>query len=82
MIKKLFRDLWATLYDDTEYRVISLPRVVFALSVLAVITAWVAEQFFDFKYANMGQLTNFSIANAAAYAAKKFVDGKGGQNGQ
>lgn len=81
MIKKLFRDLWATLYDDQEYRVISLPRVVFSLSVVAVIVAWIAEQFFDFKYANMGQLTNFSIANAAAYAAKKFAD-RSGQNGQ
>ena len=77
MIKKLFRDLWATLYDDQEYRVISLPRVVFSLSVVAVIVAWIAEQFFGLEYKSMGQLVAFSGANAAAYAAKKYVDGKG-----
>ena len=77
MIKKLFRDLWATLYDDQEYKVISLPRVVFSLSVVAVIVAWIAEQFFGLEYKSMGQLVAFSGANAAAYAAKKYVDGKG-----
>ena len=80
MIKKLFRDLWATLYDDTEYRVISLPRVVFAMSVLMVLVAWIADQFLGYEYKNMTQLVAFSTANAAAYAAKKFVDGKGGNN--
>ena len=74
MIQKLFRDLWATLYDDQEYKVISLPRVVFALSVIMVAIAWIADQFFDFRYANMTQLVGFSTANAAAYAAKKFAD--------
>lgn len=77
MIKKILHDLWATLYDDTEYRVISLPRVVFALSVLMVLAAWIADQFFGFEYKNMTQLVAFSTANAAAYAAKKFAD-KGG----
>ena len=77
MLKKLFFDLWATLYDDTEYKVISLPRVVFSLSVVAVIVAWIAEQFFGLEYKSMGQLVAFSGANAAAYAAKKYVDGKG-----
>ena len=77
MIKKLFRDLWATLYDDQEYKVISLPRVVFSLSVVAVIVAWIADQFFGLEYKSMGQLVAFSGANAAAYAAKKYVDGKG-----
>ena len=77
MIKKLFFDLWATLYDDAEYKVISLPRVVFALSVIAVLAAWIADQFFGLEYKSMGQLVAFSGANAAAYAAKKYVDGKG-----
>ena len=80
MIRKLFRDLWATLYDDAEYKVISLPRVVFALSVLMVLAAWIADQFCGFEYKNMTQLVGFSTANAAAYAAKKFVDGKGGNS--
>ena len=74
MFKKLFKDLWATLYDDQEYEVISLPRVVFALSVLMVLVAWVADQFFGFEYQNMTQLVGFSTASAAAYAAKKFAD--------
>lgn len=77
MFKKILRDLWATLYDDQEYKVISLPRVVFALSVIVVIVAWIADQFFSFEYKNMTQLVGFSTANAAAYAAKKFAD-KGG----
>ena len=78
MIKKLFRDLWATLYDDQEYRVISLPRVVFSLSVVADIVAWIADQFFGLEYKSMGQLVAFSGANAAAYGVKKYVDSKGG----
>ena len=81
MIRKLFRDLWATLYDDAEYKVISLPRVVFALSVLMVLVAWIADQFFSYEYKNMTQLVAFSGANAGAYVAKKFADAKGG-NGQ
>ena len=78
MIRKLFRDLWATLYDDQEYRVISLPRVVFALSVLMVLTAWIADQFLGYEYKNMTQLVAFSTTNAAAYGVKKYVDVKGG----
>lgn len=78
MIRKLLKDLWCTLYDDTEYKVISLPRVVFALSVVAVVIAWVADQFLGFEYKNMTQLVGFSTANAGAYAVKKYVDGKGG----
>ena len=78
MIQKLFRDLWATLYDDQEYKVISLPRVVFAISVVAVIVAWIADQFLGFEYKSMSQLVAFSGANAAAYGVKKYVDSKGG----
>jgi hypothetical protein len=78
MIKKLFRDLWATLYDDQEYMVISLPRTAFALSIVVFCTAWIADQFFGFEYKNMNQLLGFVTTCGGAYAAKKFVDGKGG----
>jgi len=73
-LKKAIRDLTATLYDDQEYKVISLPRVVFAISVGCVIVAWITDQFLGFKYSNMSQLTQWSMANAAAYAAKKYCE--------
>jgi len=72
---KIFRDLLMTLYDDTEGKLISLPRVVFALSCLCVVIAWVADQFLNYHYANMTQLVGWSTANAGAYAVKKYVEG-------
>ena len=73
-LSKLFLDLLRTLYDDNDFQQISLPRVVFALSCLCVLIAWIADQFFGFKYANMTQLVAWSTANAGAYAVKKYVD--------
>ena len=75
MVKKILRDLLVTLYDDNDFQQISLPRVVFMLSTICVITAWVSDQFFGFKYANMTQLVAWSTASAGAYAAKKYIDG-------
>lgn len=75
MIKKAFRDLAATLYDDNNFQQISLPRVVFALSCICVIIAWICDQFLSMKYANMTQLVGWSTANAGAYAVKKIVEG-------
>lgn len=75
MLDKIIKDLFRTLYDDNDFQQISLPRVVFAISCFCVIFAWVADQFFDFKYSNMTQLVAWSTANAGAYAVKKFVDG-------
>lgn len=75
MIKKAFRDLAATLYDDNDFQQISLPRVIFALSCVCVVIAWICDQFIGLKYANMTQLVVWSTANAGAYAAKKYVEG-------
>lgn len=74
-MRKFLKDLFMTLYDDTEGKLISLPRVVFALSCICVIFAWIADQFFEFKYGNMTQLVAWSTANAGAYAVKKYVEG-------
>lgn len=75
MIKKAIRDLFATLYDDNNFQQISLPRVIFALSCICVIIAWICDQFMGLKYANMTQLVVWSTANATAYGVKKCVEG-------
>ena len=43
MLQKGLRDLASTLYDDQEFRVMSLPRVAFLVSVVAVLAATGAE---------------------------------------
>jgi hypothetical protein len=75
MLNKILKDVARTLYDDNDFKLISLPRVVFAISCICVIISWIADQFFEFKYSNMTQLVAWSSANAGAYAVKKYVDG-------
>jgi hypothetical protein len=79
LIKKAFRDLTSTLYDDQNFQVMSLPRVALATSVICVIVAWVSDQFFGFKYANLSALIGWCGINAGAYVGKKFAD-NGKQN--
>lgn len=74
LVCKVVRDLCLTLYDDFQFKYISLPRVVFALSVVAVMTSWIAEQFFGYKFPNFSSLVTWCIACAGAYAAKKYSD--------
>ena len=71
---KLVRDLALTLYDDFDFQYISLPRIAFATSIIAVVISWIADQFFGLKYAQFGSLVAWCTACGGAYAAKKFAD--------
>lgn len=66
-MKKIFRDLFSTLYDDLNFKSLSLPRVLVAIGFIVVLVAWVAEQFFGKQFAHFPELCGFlgggSIAN-------------------
>jgi hypothetical protein len=68
------KELLLTLYDDFEFKHISLPRVIFAISAICVVTSWYAEQFHGLKYSNFSSLVTWCISCAGAYAAKKYVE--------
>jgi hypothetical protein len=73
-IKKSIRDLFSTLYDDNQFKLMSMPRVWCAISGLCVIAAWISEQYFGLKFAGWTQLVAWAIACLGAYAAKKYVE--------
>ena len=76
-IYKLLRDLLLTLYDDFDFKYISLPRVWCAISGLCVVIAWIAEQFFGLKFSGWTQFVSWACTCLGAYAAKKYSE-KGG----
>lgn len=92
LVKKGSRDLALTLYDDFEFKYISLPRVVFALASACVVISWVGNQFFGYKFDGFTQLVGWATTSAAAYGVKKYADSRtannsttetgGNQNGQ
>jgi hypothetical protein len=73
-IKKVSKDIALTVYDDFKFKYMSLPRLVFAVSVVVTIVAWIADQFFGLKFDHFSDLINWTMASAAAYGVKKFVD--------
>ena len=74
-MKKILKDLLSTLYDDLNFKCLSLPRVLVALGFLIVIIAWVAEQFFGKAFPHFQELCIFcgggSLAN---FAFSKWTD--------
>lgn len=74
MIRKAIRDLASTLYDDNEFKIMSMPRVWCAISGLCVVLAWVAEQFFGLKFAGWTQLVTWACTCLGAYGVKKYVE--------
>ena len=77
MLQKGLRDLASTLYDDQEFRTMSLPRVAFLVSVLAVLAATGAEQFGGLPCPHYEALTAWCLGLGATYAAKKWIDRPG-----
>ena len=76
LVKKGARDLVLTLYDDTEFEAMSLPRVIFFLSAICVIVAWVSAQFFHYTFTDFTILVGWASGNGATYVGKKFVEGR------
>lgn len=80
IIKKILVDLASTLYDDQNFKFMSLPRILFAISSFCIVIAWLCDQFFGFKFANLSILTAWSGICAGAYGFKKFADNGKPQN--
>lgn len=74
-IGKIFKDAFSTLYDDLEFKSLSLPRVLVVLGFLIVVTAWIGEQFFGKHFDHFSELCGFigggSLAN---FAWSKYTD--------
>lgn len=75
-LKKLFMDLILTMYDDQEYKVMSLPRVSCVVSGICVIISWIADQFLGIKYGDIALLIGWNTTSFGAYAVKKYVNTK------
>jgi len=74
MIKKAILDLLSTLYDDYEFKQMSLPRVGLAVGILMVMISGIAQQFFGYKFEYFPDLVKLVIALAATYGIKKYVE--------
>ena len=74
MIIKAIRDLLSTLYDDYEFKYMSMPRVWCAISGLCIVVAWISEQFYGLKFAGWTQLVAWATACLGAYAVKKYTE--------
>lgn len=74
LLKKMFRDVWSTVYDDFQFKYMSLPRLGLLVSIIAVVVSWIGEQFFGYKFQYFAELVKLVIALATAYVAKKWTD--------
>lgn len=79
-IIKFLRDLLSTMYDDNEFKIMSAPRVWGWVSCLAVVAAWIAEQFFGLKFSGWTQLVSWAVACLGAYGVKKYSEKGGSPN--
>ncbi len=75
LIKKALRDFALTFYDDSEFRFMSLPRVLFVVSGICVVVAWIAEQFFGASFADMTTLVAWNGSQGGIFAANKVIKG-------
>ena len=73
-IKFVFRQLLLTLYDDFDFKYISLPRIWYAIAGFCVVTSWISEQYFNLKFSGFAQLVAWFGLCAGCYAAKKFAE--------
>ena len=77
LITKLIRDLISTLYDDNNFKIMSLPRVILAVSSICVVTAWISNQFYKIPFDHFSELITWFGVCAGGYVAKKFIDNRG-----
>lgn len=73
-IKFIFRQLALTLYDDFEFKYISLPRVWYFIAGLCVVASWISDQYFGLKFSNFAQLVAWFGLCAGGYVGKKFTE--------
>lgn len=74
LLKKLLYDVWSTLYDDQEFKIMSLPRFFCFGMFSAVIAAWIFEQCMRMPFEHYAELTGaFGIA-MGGYVGKKIAE--------
>ena len=81
ILKKAVLDLLSTLYDDYEFKYMSASRVWGWLACVVVIIAWIAEQFFGYKFSAWTQLIAWATACLGAYGVKKYSERGANTNG-
>ena len=74
MLRKAFFDMLSTCYEDQDFKVMSLPRLAFFVSIWLMVGSTIAEQFFGFAFSHYGELVGFVGASGASYVGKKFAD--------
>jgi len=79
---KPFLDIALTLYDDFEFKFMSLPRLVFFALSVAVIVSWIGIQFYGCKFEHFPVLVGADMTAGGWYVAKKFVEKGKAPNGQ
>ena len=77
---KPFRDLALVVYDDLEFKAMSLPRIAAVIVTAVVLISWVAEQFFARPYEHFDALAGVCGGIWASYAFKKWT-GRGEHHG-
>lgn len=84
---KPLRDIILMLYDDLDFKAMSLPRVILALSfalyaAITILIMFVRLRYrWDFTFPYYPELTGFCTAMAVPYCAKKLKGGPPPQDG-
>jgi|GEM_PF-3515176 len=81
MLIKPLRDLALVVYDDLEFKAMSLPRIAAVVVTVVVLISWAAEQFFSLPYDHFDALAGVCGGIWASYAFKKW-SGRGDLHGE
>lgn len=73
LLLKPFNDFILMLYDDLEFKAMSLPRVCAFTTTLMVIGAWIGEQFYEKPFLHFNALTGLAVTAWSAYSIKKIT---------
>lgn len=80
ILAKHLKDLALVVYDDLEFKAMSLPRIAAVVVTIVVLVSWAAEQFFALPYEHFDALAGVCGGIWASYAFKKW-SGKGERHG-
>ena len=72
ILAKPLKDLALVVYDDLEFKAMSLPRIAAVVVTIVVLVSWVAEQFFALPYEHFDALAGVCGGIWASYAFKKW----------
>ena len=75
ILAKPLKDLALVVYDDLEFKAMSLPRIAAVVVTIVVLVSWAAEQFFDLPYEHFDALAGVCGGIWASYAFKKWSGG-------